>query len=275
MLTKACHVKRSYKFSFIIVTKDNFEEFERTLFSIKHEAPTNSEIVIVDGSEKCMTKDVVEQKLGNLNFDVCCISDEKQGIFNAMNVGVNNSSGEWLIMLTAGDYLKKGAKSLFDIIVKSKNDVLVFAQDVEVKLNKIGFSYFPSENTIWPHQSVVLKRTVHESVGLYPVDEKLKFTAEQYLFQEIRKVCQFEVRNEIFSVFCLGGLSSGTSVLKSGEYYNRKRELGSSKFNAFVSAYLLANLRFLLERNEIMANLAVLLRVLFFSYYKWPNKKNT
>jgi len=101
------------------------------------------------------------------------LNDNKDGIYNAMNLGVQNSLGNWLIMLTAGDYLKFGSKDLFKIILNSNNDVIVFSQDVEGHNGKINFSFFPTIKTVWPHQSVIIKRIIHERIGLYPIHKKI------------------------------------------------------------------------------------------------------
>lgn len=262
--------KPIFDFSFIIPTRNNLEELNRTISSIVSEVPENSEIVIVDGSDSPKGEDFFLNILNGYNIRLKYVNDNKNGIYNAMNLGVQNSSGKWLVMLTAGDYLKSGAKSLFKYILNSKKDVVVFAQDVEDLNGKISFSFFPTMKTIWPHQSVVLKRLVHEELGLYPNHSDNKYTNEQVLFAEIRKNSKIEIRNEIFSVFCLGGLSSKTSFKKSKEYYKRKRELGCGIIYSLMGAYVFTNIRYVLENTPILRKLSIFLRIKMFSYYKKP-----
>lgn len=275
MLQKAVAIKTIYDFSFIVTTRNNPKELQRTLSSIISEAPDDCEIIIVDGSDNPKGKNfylnVLETKKIKLNY----LNDNKKGIYNAMNLGVENSLGNWLIMLTAGDYLKFGSKELFKIILNSCSDVIVFSQDVEGYNGRINFSFYPTVRTVWPHQSVVIKRVIHERIGLYPIDKKYKYSSEQFLFLEIRKSVKFEIRNEIFSVFCLGGLSSTTSLSKSYESFRGKVAHGQGVITSFFQAYIFTNIRYFLEKNILFERFSVFLRIRMYSYYKQPNKETS
>jgi len=258
-----------YDFSFIITTRNNEDELNRTINSIVRESLPNSEMVVVDGSDFPLTKGRV-QKLLDGSLTLTYVLDNKKGVFNAMNLGVQNSYGCWIIMITAGDILKSGAKSLLEIVKFSERDVVVFAQDYIDQSGNLSYSFYPTHLSIWPHQSVVLRRTIHEKVGLYP--EQYRFASDQYLFADVRKNADIEIRQEVFSTFYLGGITSGASIPMSYELYGLRRKLGNGLLFSFIQSFIFIYIRFLLEKNQSTRALSALLRRFLFSYYKKPKQ---
>ena len=88
------------QFSIIVVTLNSRYEFIKTLDSIKKQSFQDYEIVIVDGKSEDGTVDIIK-KLNDFNLK--SISEKDEGIYDAMNKGIDNSTGEWIIFLNSGD----------------------------------------------------------------------------------------------------------------------------------------------------------------------------
>lgn len=233
-------------YSFIITTRNNKDELTLTVNSICAEAPMQSEIVVVDGSDKPLGADCVKSMMSNDNVDLVYIVDEKKGVFHALNMGIANSCGLWLDFVPAGDTLEKGARTLLESLRDSEDDLIVFSQNVIDQYNQLSYLYCPTEKSVWPHQSVIIKRQVHETFGLFP--EKYRYSSDQQFFARIRKNTKYRIRDEVLSVFRLGGITSGVSLLQSREIFEFRRALGCGLFYSTISAYLFPYVRFLLER---------------------------
>lgn len=267
MTTLLSSVKYSCDFSFIVTTRNNPEELKTTIVSIAIEAPENSELVVVDGSDLSLGVNIVQALIpSGVTLSIGYVLDNKSGVYDAMNIGVKNTHGRWLIMVPAGDRINQGAKRLLESLRNSTLDAVVFAQHLADPRGKILYSFVPSDKTIWPHQSVILKRTVHERFGLYP--EKYRYSSDQFFFAIIRRKIDYELRPEVISTFMLGGISSGASLERSREWYVLRRELGEGRIPSLLRAYIFPYLRAWLERWSGFDGIASKLRVWMLKNYR-------
>jgi glycosyltransferase involved in cell wall biosynthesis len=261
----------TFDFSFVIPTRNNLDELARSLLSISNEAPNKSEVIVVDGSDIAIGEDKIYKLSSIGKVNVRYILENKKGVFSAINDGIIESRGKWIIVLTAGDYFVDGACELLSKIENSQKDAIVFAQNVVDQRNKLQYSFYPTLDSVWPHQSMVLKRKIHEQIGLYPTE--YRHVSEHYLIKRVKEVANVELIPDVLSVFCLGGISSGASNAQAKERYQLSRDLGNGILYSFIKAYFLPNIRYYIENNKVLNPLATLLRKLFFDYYKTPQNQ--
>lgn len=89
-------------FSIITVCLNDREGLIRTLGSIRAQTCTDYEWIVVDGA----SNDGTAQFLAHLPPGECqWVSERDQGLYDAMNKGIDRSSGEYLLFLNAGDEL--------------------------------------------------------------------------------------------------------------------------------------------------------------------------
>lgn len=253
-----------YEFSFVVTTRNNFDELAITLNSIRAAAPPCSEVVIVDGSDQPVERARLRVILRDLPFR--CERDNKTGVFEAMNVGVRATAGKWIVMITAGDSLLPGAGALLGSLGSSSADAVIFAQEVATPAGKRLYAFYPTSRSVWPHQSVVLKRAVHEQIGLYP--SEYRYASDQHLFAEVRKRASCEIRGELLSRFLLGGITSGVSVKMSKELYGLRRKLGDGVMVAIIRGFIFPAMRSWVERVAGFGAISAAARRVIFSYYR-------
>jgi len=269
------HDPQQISFSFVIVTRNNPEELQQTVHSICRELPESSEIVIVDGSDEPFGFECIKNMLGDASAPIVYRLDEKKGVYHAQNIGISCSSGQWIIVINSGDTLEQGARTHLDSIRDSKDDLIVFGQNVVDMYGKLAYACHPTADSVWPHQSVVAHRRVHNKFGLYP--ESFRFTSEQLFYAQIRNSIKFSIRNEVISVFRLGGLTSGASLARSKEIFVVRRALGAGVLYSTASAFIFPYIRYMLERYQVLAPLVTTLRKLLYPCYRTcqPAKNDT
>lgn len=86
----------------ITVVYNDVHNLERTILSVLNQTYPNIEYIIIDGASTDGTVDVIKKYADRLGY---WISEKDGGMFEAMNKGVAQASGEWVNILNSGDYL--------------------------------------------------------------------------------------------------------------------------------------------------------------------------
>jgi putative colanic acid biosynthesis glycosyltransferase len=97
------------KLSVVTVCFDNPDELRLTLNSIGNNE--NIEVIVVDGSESEDVSKLIVVEF--LTLEIILISESDDGIYDAMNKGLDRAVGEYVIFMNSGDYFKEGVVSLF------------------------------------------------------------------------------------------------------------------------------------------------------------------
>jgi glycosyltransferase involved in cell wall biosynthesis len=84
----------------ITVTFNAGEKLERTIQSVINQTLKDVEFIVIDGGSTDKTTDIIRKYENKITY---WISEEDQGIFDAMNKGINISSGQWINFMNAGD----------------------------------------------------------------------------------------------------------------------------------------------------------------------------
>ncbi|MEG2163595.1 MAG: glycosyltransferase family 2 protein [Bacteroidales bacterium] len=110
-------------FSIITVCYNAEATIKSTLESIKGESFRNFEYIIVDGGSTDATLKIIRNS-GVITDKL--ISESDSGIYDAMNKGIANATGEYLIFLNAGDtfYRNDTLYSIANIIGSERPDVI-------------------------------------------------------------------------------------------------------------------------------------------------------
>jgi glycosyltransferase involved in cell wall biosynthesis len=107
----------------IITITYNAEQFlERTIQSILAQTDQNFEYIIIDGKSKDGTLAIAEKHKSRVNK---LISEPDKGLYDAMNKGLKNASGDFVWFMNAGDEIndKEAVEKIYKAI-SVKTDVL-------------------------------------------------------------------------------------------------------------------------------------------------------
>lgn len=92
----------SPKFSIITVTFNAEKTIKRTLKSVTAQSYTNIEHIIVDGASQDNTLNIIKEYQQDTTK---IIHEPDKGIYDAMNKGIKQATGDYLCFLNAGDSL--------------------------------------------------------------------------------------------------------------------------------------------------------------------------
>lgn len=150
------------------------------------------EHIIVDGDSTDGSKEYIQTNAASFSY---AISEKDQGIYNAMNKGISKASGEYLLMLNAGDLLYDN-KVLHNVFGLNNHTADIIYGDVDRESKGVVFaeSIFPDRLTFGflrfgmiSHQAAFFKRELHSTVG--PYNEDIKYGADWHFI--IVAICKF------------------------------------------------------------------------------------
>lgn len=178
------------------------------------------EHVIIDGNSTDGTRDYLQQTAGFRKIKTNYMSEPDEGIYDAMNKGVRQSTGQFVVFLNSGDEIfsahdfQKLCLNL-ESIVNSQNEAgLALASIIKFSFKsiKINSRKVPNLSPRMPtvHQSMFFKRSVLQE---FPFDNTFRICGDYDNFAKIfSKGLHFRTSTDVFSVFYAGGVSSKSPV---------------------------------------------------------------
>lgn len=167
------------KVSIITISYNSAETIEDTIKSVVGQDYPNIEYIIIDGASKDETLSIVgkyKDKIAKV------VSEKDKGIYDAMNKGVENATGDIIGILNSDDYYydesvisevvqlfeKEKTDGLYaDLVYVDRADsdkVIRYWKSGEYQQGKFLKGWMP------PHPTFFVKKEVYEKFGLYSTD---------------------------------------------------------------------------------------------------------
>lgn len=169
-------------FSIITVNLNNAAGLQATLNSVRIQSFRDYEHIIIDGGSTDSSIAEIRSYEGLFNGATGGLhwcSQKDNGVYEAMNRGVQQAKGHYLLMLNSGDVLHR-PDSLLQVVNAGLEADIIYG-DVEWVTSegnyihhfpdRLPFSYF-FHNSLG-HQAAFIRREVHDLVGLYCEEYKI------------------------------------------------------------------------------------------------------
>ena len=238
------------KLSIITINKDNIAGLQQTMQSVFSQTWQGFEYIVIDGGSTDGSVEVIRQCADKITY---WISELDVGVFNAMNKGIRQTKGEYLLFLNSGDFLvdENVLSSVFatehkaDILCArcnvSDKGVVVCTFDAPEKIT-FGTLYFAG----LAHQSTFVKRCLFDKLGLYREDFKYNADVEFWYRSIILGGATTERLNQIITDYNLDGISNRES--KTETYKQEMQQIfNNPKLQLFAPDYE----KWKQERNEM------------------------
>jgi glycosyltransferase involved in cell wall biosynthesis len=199
--------------SIVTINYNNAEGLKKTIESIINQTFKEFQYVIIDGGSTDDSFAVIDNHKNAIDF---WVSEKDKGIYNAMNKGIVAATGDYLLFVNSGDYLKD-SKVIENCIHFFEDDADFISGNLEYIDNsgklfvrkhpeKLSFSYLVSKTL--SHPSTFIKRSLFVKYGLY--NENLKIVSDwEFFFKTIAlNGASFKSINVIITHFDMNGISS-------------------------------------------------------------------
>ena len=202
--------KKYPKISIITVVKNGEKHIEENLKSVASQTYTNSEQIIVDGDSKDRTKEILFK---NNRENLKIISEPDDGLYYAINKGIQNSTGDILGILNLDDYYYNNALEIVSKYFNQYPDIDFLYGSVFKHKLLYGFHPWKIYWTFGFYTShsvgFFIRKSSQNLLGIY--NTKYKYSADYDLFYKMivkKKMKGISTKkNEVMGFFRPGGLS--------------------------------------------------------------------
>ena len=214
------------RISVITINFNNKEGIQKTIDSVLYQTCRDFEWIIIDGGSTDGSRKVIEQNAQH--FTYWC-SEPDKGIYNAMNKGIRQATGEYCLFLNSGDCLN--GDCLKKVVPQLMGDVIVG----RVKSAEDGALSYPYDNSTFsfsqlysysfPHQASFIKRDLFIKHGLY--DESYKILSDWKFFLQLllKERVKLEFIPDVVSVIDYNGISKTNKALFATEMQRLRNEI--------------------------------------------------
>jgi glycosyltransferase len=171
------------KFSIITPSLNSAKFIRDCIESVKNQSYSDIEHIIVDGGSVDSTLEIVKEYEGSYNLRV--INQKNNGIYDALNKGIENASGEIIAILHSDDLYQNNEviEKVVEIFKTQKvdscygdlyyvkkddiNRVVRYWKAGDYKKDKFRHGFMP------PHPSFFVKKEVYEKYGLFDISYEI------------------------------------------------------------------------------------------------------
>ena len=233
---------KNLKISIITVVKNNKDTIEKNILSLLNQNYKNYEHIIIDGGSEDGTVEIINKYKKYIKY---FISEADNGIYDAMNKGIDIVEGDIIGILNADDYYFSNALEIVNNYFEKYNEIdFLFGS---VKKHTLQTGFYPKK-IFWTFgfytsHSVgfFIKSEAQKKLGYYNI--KYKYSSDYDLF--FKMIVKFKMKgmatnkNEVMGHFGLNGLSSR---LKYIDYLNENTQIrldnGQNKLFVWCIHYL-------------------------------------
>lgn len=204
-------------FSIITVTRNAVTTLPETLKSVLEQSFCDLEMIICDGLSNDGTVDLVIRTTENADKTIRFFSEKDNGIYDAMNKGIERARGKYLIFLNAGDAFHSDhtLALIADAIKEGSYPDIVYGQTIIVDSQRLyvadrhlkapadlKFRDF-SRGMLVCHQAFIVKRKIAP-----PYDLSYRLSADyKWCIECLKKSTSNLFLNEILIDYLYGGIS--------------------------------------------------------------------
>ena len=208
------------KYSIITINFNHRDGLRKTIESVIIQSCKNYEFIIIDGGSTDGSREVIEQYSANISY---WVSEPDKGIYNAMNKGIKEANGEYLIFMNSGDTFYD--ETVLDSSLQYLNDDIVqgIAKNHDMSETPLCLVKIPGKTQLFSpslhHQSCFFRRKLFDH-SFY--DENYKIVADWkfYIEQLIFSNCTFFRMPVKVAIYEGGGISETN---KDTDFEERKK----------------------------------------------------
>lgn len=204
------------RYSIITINYNNKEGLSHTIESVISQNSKDFEYIIIDGGSTDGSVDIIKQYANHISY---WVSEKDMGVYNAMNKGVEQAHGDYLIFMNSGDCLHR--PDVLRLMSEYQEDIIcgkVFkgCSNIPSGHHKSTITLVDLMRGSLPHQAMFIRRKLMQK---HPYDENYKilsdwkFCIQAFIFDN----CTFRNSDIIVADYDISGISTNSNGLLTQE----------------------------------------------------------
>lgn len=154
------------KITVITISYNAFQDIENTILSVINQTYSDIEYIIIDGGSTDGTIDIIKKYETKISY---WISEPDNGIYDAMNKGIQKATGFWINFMNAGDSFYNN-KTIERFINTHPSYADIVYGDTMIKLSAGDFLDKPkpieeiTKGMVFGHQATFIKAELHKKM---------------------------------------------------------------------------------------------------------------
>jgi glycosyltransferase involved in cell wall biosynthesis len=226
------------KLAIITVNLNNAIGLEKTISSVVSQTFTDYDYFIIDGQSTDNSLEIIKyysDKITNW------VSEKDNGIYNAMNKGINLANSEYMLFLNSGDSFTEET-ALSKLFNQNFTEDIIYCNLNIVGINKFRKIIFPEKLTFYwlytefiGHSSTLIKNSLFKAYGNYNENNKIVSDWEFFMLVICKYQCSTRYFNYTLSNLVEGGVSNNENTKQIVE--TERQLVVSTHFSAFKYDY--------------------------------------
>lgn len=208
------------KLSIITINYQNIDGLKKTMDSVLCQTFADFEYIVVDGGSDDGAEELLvdyQSRFGKMGISFHWVSEKDNGIYHAMNKGVNMALGEYCNFLNSGDYYINNQVLEHVFEEYNPHEILIGFAKTETRIipppQHISIGFFYNHGSI-NHQAAFIRK---ELLVKHPYDETKGLISSDYkFFIEALLVdnCSYRPLDTMVVYFDSNGISSQPGILE-------------------------------------------------------------
>jgi len=227
------YFKKSYDnkplLTIITVVFNGAKHLEQTIESVINQSYDNIEYIIIDGGSTDGTLDIIKKYEIQIDY---WVSEPDKGIYDAMNKGINVSTGDYIAFINADDWYHINAISTIVNTLSSENDLDFLYANINFVLEDDSYLNWKGNTgkngTHIPHPACFIKSYLLKEEGFntdYRIAADYEMTLRLFNNENVKtKYLDFTVAN-----FRTGGTSSAFYTTTKEDFVITRKYFGLLK----------------------------------------------
>lgn len=219
------------KISIITINYNNAAGLKKTIDSITGQTFQDFEYLVIDGGSTAGDVELIKQT-GRIDY---WVSEKDNGVYHAMNKGINTAKGDYIIFMNSGDFffdnnVLENASRYLDNQTQVVFGNTVYFNDQgyrreEIPPDELSFSYFLNFGI--NHQASFIKRSLFFEHFLYNENYKISSDWEFFLYTICLRNASYKHIDQFICYYDFSGISADP---KNNARYFEEREATVKKY---------------------------------------------
>ena len=269
----------------IIVPVYNVENYlERCVESILKQTYTNFELLLINDGSTDQSGELCDQ-LVSKNGNIKVFHLKNAGVSNARNVGIQNSTGEWITFVDSDDFVTKDYLATLASAVEGGNVGFVIAPLHHIKNGIVtDFPPYSGRKELWSTEETMKELLMTTKTSFFPVAKLFnrdlladeKFNTDYHLAEDALFLTELLLKTRCSCVF----------IDKPVYYYDHREGSATTSVNRYVFdtievykqiiaqvSQAFPNLKYELKNRECWSYITVYDKIIFTSREEYQKEK--